>query len=599
MAAPSLPVASLAGGGTVALGSRGLTITAGGTVFSGSLVDGGAGGSLTIAGGTTTLTGTSTYSGATIINGGMLVVNGALSGTSAVVVNGGTLGGNGLLPSLTIAAGGSVAPGNSIGTINISGSLTLAAGSTTSIEVQGSAIDRINVTGNAALGGTLRLLPLGGPYSFNTPYIIIQAGSVSGSFAAVTTSGDFGAGVTSRVSVSGTQVQLALAPAFLASPTASSFPTYNLRATAGALDAAIRAGGNLNPFFRVYNQPASRIGLAVNQLSGEVATSTGAMGFASGEQFLATVLDPLGYGRESMMGGRLRPGGDGTDAVPNRKQYAVWGTATGAYNRTTGDSQDGSASRTTRTAGFALGFDHLVGAQSMAGVAIAGGESSASVASGQGSATANFGQIGAYGSTRLGSFTLAGAGAFTFMDVDTKRTLYFLGSDQQRAGFNAQVYSLRAELRQDGIAAGGFRFQPVAAVQWQQVNNQGYTETSSVTGTALGVTVAGQSQTSLRTELGGQMQGAALLGGVPVQGFLRAAWAYYLTRDASMGVGFASLPNAGFTVRGARADASAALVSAGLEAPIRPGLMLGARVDSEFSGNVTQVAGTARLRYAF
>jgi uncharacterized protein with beta-barrel porin domain len=55
----------------------------------------------------------------------------------------------------------------------------------------------------------------------------------------------------------------------------------------------------------------------------------------------------------------------------------------------------------------------------------------------------------------------------------------------------------------------------------------------------------------------------------------------------------------GFTVRGARADASAALVSAGLEMPIHPGLTLGARGDAEVSGNVAQIAGSARLRYAF
>lgn len=90
-----------------------------------------------------------------------------------------------------------------------------------------------------------------------------------------------------------------------------------------------------------------------------------------------------------------------------------------------------------------------------------------------------------------------------------------------------------------------------------------------------------------------------MLGSVPLQGFVRAAWAHYLVRDAQMGVGFAGLPGAGFAVRGARADANAALLSAGVEMPVRPGLALGARVESEFSGNVTQVAGTARLRYSF
>lgn len=466
------------------------------------------------------LTGTSTHTGAVVVNAGTLTVNGSIAASSGVTVNsGGMLGGTGLLPGVTVASGGMLAPGNSIGTIGVA-SLNLAAGSTTAIEVQGATIDRINVTGAATLGGTLSLAALGGTYQFGTPYTFIQAGSVTGNFAALTTTGSFGAGISPVVSTTATQAQLTLTPGILVptptptptpdpilpvpptptpppvvsapAPGLPGFLTSNLRATAAALDNANRAGANLNPFFRVYNQPGSTIGLAVNQLSGEVATTTSAMGFASGEQFLATMLDPLGTGRESVIGGRLRAG-DGDGSMPGRKQYAVWGTATGAYNRTTGDATDGTASRTTRTAGFALGFDHRIGAQSMAGIAVAIGESSASVASGQGNATANFGQIGAYGTTRLGSFTFAGAGSFTFMDVDTRRTLFFLGSDQQRAGFNAQVYSLRAQVLQDGVAAGGFRFQPMAAIQWQQVNNQGYTERSFVSGSALGVRVAGQS----------------------------------------------------------------------------------------------------------
>jgi autotransporter-associated beta strand protein len=677
MAAAGPRVASLSGGGTVALGSRQMAITAGGGTFSGTIADGGqdggTGASVLIAGGTTVftgtntytgtttiqagtlqigaggaggtlgggkvvnngalvfnrsdaatvanaisgtgslaqngagnliLTGTSSYTGPTLVNAGTLSVNGSIADSSGVTVaNGATLGGNGLLPGVIVVSGGTIAPGNSIGTLNVAGNLILAAGSTTVIELSPTAADRINVTGTATLGGTLRLVPTAGIYQFYTNYTLIQAGAVTGQFAAVSTQGIFGAGVAGTVTTAGGQVRLGLSPVLLAGGPTPAIPgslTYNLRATAGALDSANRAGGNLSPFFNVYNQPASTIGVAVNQLSGEVATAASAMGFAAGEQFLATMLDPLGYGRESLMGGRLRPAsGDGADVVPNAKRYAVWGSATGAYNRTTGDAADGSASRTTRTSGFALGFDHLIGAQSMAGLAVAVGESSASVAGGQGNSRANFGQIGTYGSTRIGSVTLAGAGAFTFMDVDTRRTLYVLGNDRQTGGAGAQVYSLRAEARQDGVTAGAFRFQPVAALQWQQVNNQGYVERSYVTGSTNSLTVPGQGNGSFRSELGAQAQGSVQLGTQAVQGYARVAWAHYFLRDASMGVGFASLPAAGFTVRGARPDADSALVSAGLETQLMAGLTLGARVDSEFSGNVRQVAGTARLRYRF
>jgi uncharacterized protein with beta-barrel porin domain len=557
-------------------------------------------GNLTIAnsgvGGGITLAGASTYSGLTTVEAGAkLSVDGSI--VSPVVVFG-TLGGSGVVGTTQINGGGTLSPGNSIGTITVNGNLTFAAGSTYAVEVSPHAADRTNVTGTAALAGTLQSIFSPGTYYSRNYTLLSATGGRTGTFGTFSTEGLPG-GFQSSLSYTPTDVVLNLTAA-LGGGTALSGNQANV---ANAVNARFNSGNSLSSgLYGLFSMSGRPLTSALNQLSGEVATSTSAMGFASGEQFLATMLDPLGYGRDSMMGGRLRPGGDGDvdGNTGNRKRYAVWGTATGAYNRTTGDAQDGSASRAARTAGFALGFDHRIGAQSMAGVAIAVGESNASLSSGQGSASANFGQIGAYGTTRVGSFTFSGAGAFTFMDVDTKRTLYFLNSDAQRAGFGAQGYSLRAEARQDGVALGdGWRMKPIAALQWQQVNNQGYTESSLMTGTTNGVTVGRQSQASLRSEVGAQLDGSVQLGAVPVQGYVRAAWAHYMTRDASMTVGFASLPSGQFSARGARPDANAALLSGGLEVPIAAGLTLGARVDSEFSGNVIQVAVTARLRYRF
>ena len=58
--------------------------------------------------------GTNTYTGPTTISQGKLVVDGSLT-NSAVSVNGGTLGGTGYLNSVTVYAGGNLAPGDSLG----------------------------------------------------------------------------------------------------------------------------------------------------------------------------------------------------------------------------------------------------------------------------------------------------------------------------------------------------------------------------------------------------------------------------------------------------------------------------------------------------
>ena len=103
----------------------------------------------------------------------------------------------------------------------------------------------------------------------------------------------------------------------------------------------------------------------------------------------------------------------------------------------------------------------------------------------------------------------------------------------------------------------------------------------------------------LRVEAGAQIEGLVPIRGRAVQAQLRAAWAHYARRDAAMSVGFAGLPNSGFILQGARQDANAALLSAGLEVPVAPGLTLGARLDGEFSSHLVQLAGMARLRYLF
>ena len=101
--------------------------------------------------GTLTRTGADTYTGPTIVNAGSMLVNGTHTGAGTYSVkSGATLGGTGTItfransdagPAITVAAGGSVAPGASIGTLTLDGSgtsgslLSLAAGSSLNFEL--------------------------------------------------------------------------------------------------------------------------------------------------------------------------------------------------------------------------------------------------------------------------------------------------------------------------------------------------------------------------------------------------------------------------------------------------------------------------------
>ncbi len=111
--------------------------------------------------------------------GGTLSVNGVINGL--VTVNaGGTLGGTGTIDNVFVN-GGVLAPGNSIGTLNVAGSLTFTAASSYMVEISGASSDLTRVTGVATLGGaTVVVVPTG---TVAKQYTILNAtGGVADTF---------------------------------------------------------------------------------------------------------------------------------------------------------------------------------------------------------------------------------------------------------------------------------------------------------------------------------------------------------------------------------------------------------------------------------
>lgn len=103
--------------------------------------------------GTLVLTGENTYIGPTRINQGALMVNGSLS-SAVTVLSGGILGGSGTVGTLTAHSGSRVAPGNSIGILNVAHNVNFEPGSRYAVEVGlNGQSDRIQSGGVATIGG--------------------------------------------------------------------------------------------------------------------------------------------------------------------------------------------------------------------------------------------------------------------------------------------------------------------------------------------------------------------------------------------------------------------------------------------------------------
>jgi fibronectin-binding autotransporter adhesin len=184
LAGLNVQIGSLAGGGLfgggVSLGSGTLTTGSDGTSTTFGGIISGLGGLTKIGAGTLTLSGTSTYAGATNVTAGTLLVNGGLSGSVTTVSSGATLGGSGTVPDVTVS-GGTLAPGaNGIGTLS-TGSLSLNASSTSRFELTlgnssagGGLNDLVAITGNLTLDGLLQVVELGGALNASDTYTLFD-----------------------------------------------------------------------------------------------------------------------------------------------------------------------------------------------------------------------------------------------------------------------------------------------------------------------------------------------------------------------------------------------------------------------------------------
>lgn len=171
----------------------------GATTFSAALESSGAGThTVNHAAGTTMLTGdSSAFTGTTTVSGGTLLIgdaagNGTLGGVVNVGMNG-ALGGSGTLNG-AVTIDGTLAAGNSPGTLTFNNDLTLNAGSTSVFELNspgvagGAGNDLVRVNGALALNGTLDARVAAAGYYRLFEY----GGAQSGAFADGTVTGTGG-----------------------------------------------------------------------------------------------------------------------------------------------------------------------------------------------------------------------------------------------------------------------------------------------------------------------------------------------------------------------------------------------------------------------
>jgi len=625
---------SIAGSGTYYIGGGNNLVVGGNnlsTEVSGVIADSnpcGCGspgpGALTKVGtGNLILSGINTYTGATVIDGGTLSVNGSILASSGVTVNaGGMLGGNGFVGNTTIN-GGMLAPGNSIGVLNVQGNLVFTAASSYMVEVSPVNADRTNVTGTATLGGaTVKASFAAGTYVEKQYTILNAAGGFGGSTFSTLVNTNLPANFKSSLSYDANNAYLNLALSFIPPPSPDFGPGLDRNQQ--------NVGNSLVNFFNTNGGIPLVFGgltpVGLTQVSGELATGSQQGTFDAMNLFLGLITDPFVAGRNGGVAGNAgatpfaEEGGASayaasrqenlrsafanfaTKADPARgdvpdPRWSIWGSAYGGGSNTNGDAALGSSAATARAFGLAVGADYKISPATLVGFALAGGGTSFGV-SGFGSGRSDLFQAGVFARHSVGAAYISAALAYGWQDVTTDRTVTVAGVDRLRAEFNANTWSGRAE--------GGYRFAtpwlgitPYAAGQFTAYQLPAYAEQVVSGANTFALSYAAKDVTASRTELGLRTDKSIAMQNAILTLRGRAAWAHDFNTDRNVTALFQTLPGASFVVNGAAQAHDSALATAAAEMKWLNGFSLAAIFEGQFSSVTNSYAGKGIARYSW
>lgn len=540
------------------------------------------GGPLTLAGQLTTLgdvqlAGQSVVNGTVTESGGKLSVDGDLTATSVVVNNDGTLRGTGTVRAPT-TVDGTLAPGDSPGTLTFTKAVTLTARATTAIDIDGTGTgkgagnySRISVDPRATLTLGGKLAPklrgiIGSATNLYTPPIgqtfsVISApGGLLGSYTSLDQPDGRGAGTRFDALYSPVSLMLVVTPAQYANLGAAGLPESSNEAAVGAALDAIRpaagtamSAGRNALFAPLYLLPGPAIAGTLDSLAPTIVADDLLVRRDSWNMVGSAIEAEL----QARRGARLQ---DGQQSAPLATGPVASGTVwmSGLGQFVSVDSH-GAPGYSSTMGGGAAGIDLPVLPWLTAGIAL--GWTSPNAQDGTSAHLAGDAlQAVAYGSLHQGSAFLdvQAGGGFSETDYYRPQPLYGVRTQGNSSG-TAGGASVQAGLHLEDY---GWQVEPSLKLGGVSLQQGGFTES---TGAPAALSIGAQGLASVQTLLGARAERRfALNDTLSVVPRAQLGWLHeFADTRATSTASFAAAAGTPFTVQSAPIGRDSAVLGVG------------------------------------
>jgi outer membrane autotransporter protein len=561
----------------------------------------------------------------TTVEGGNLKVNGMLTGDT-MVNPAGTLSGSGVITGMVVNQG-TVAPGNSIGTLHVNGDFTSEAGSRYEVELNGAGqSDLIAATGTSTLnGGTVFVTADDRSTGAGIDYTILTAaGGVTGTFAglvenfpfldhrlvyqptAVLLQGFRNDAEFSQVALCPNQYQAALGLEAAEDDVSSSADMDRVVSEMVGQPSIASAQSFLNEASGASRPDVDYVNLQSMRAFQDAVTSRSA-GLnldkkTPGIGFAATGGNLTGSGLEAGSAATLAQlAAAPVSAAPADGGTGGWLRGIGLFGDRRGTSCPGRGYRYD-LGGAAVGIDRALTEAFAVGGAFATGYSTTNVQELDDHLRALHTHGALYGAWTPGydrDFRVNGAFTAGWIGNDTSRSIMTRSFSRQALGdFGSLAISGALETSVIAASPGGFAIRPRATLRYFYLGDDGYTETNA---DALDLVVQDHDVNSLRSEIGVHVvRRFEAGGGWSLEPAVEALWSYeYLSVSQDIGARFSGSPVSNFEIIGVRPERNRALLAAGTVARMNESLVLSARYLADLAGDETvqSVQAGARIEW--